>query len=878
MKFTRIYLLLLTLPAVQLCRAQIRPFPVSNLRTKKISTKTSVASLDSLSIVPGTVKLDNIMPTDYSIDAVNATIQWYNNALPDSVKIIYRVYPYKLNAVVQHVVFDSIRNNFLMERPVTYSYGNKQAQPLFDFGNINYNGSIGRGISVGNSQDAVLNSTLNLQLNGFIGDSLELTAALTDNNIPVQPDGNTANLQDFDKIFLQVRKKTWQANFGDLDIRQNKNYFLNFYKRLKGVSFITDNKVAKGITNSLLLSGSIAKGKFNRTVLTPLEGNQGPYKLQGANNELYLTVLAGTERVYMDGVLLQRGEDQDYVINYNTAELTFTPRRMITKDKRIRVEFEYADRNYLNSTIYLNDEINFNNKLFVSVAAFSNQDAKNSPIDQTLDPKQKQFLSDIGNRIDTAFYQSGVKDTFSVGKILYKRIDTVYNATLHDSAYVLSANPNDSLYSLSFTYVGPGKGNYTQVTGATNGKIYQWVSPDASNIKQGDWAPVVLLVTPKKLQVVTVAATYMVNTKTSIKTEFAVSKYDINLYSGKDKGNNDGLAAKFQLVNQDKNIILFKKELKLETSLGYEFVQSHFKPLERLRNVEFNRDWSLPNDIAPADEQLINAGLRLYNNTGSNLKYDVTSYNRSDNYNGIRQQLQHNMVVRNFKITGQVSITTADNPQQKIIYIRPAIDISKLLTRLNNIQLGVNYSGENNQQHSKQSDSLASNSFAFHIWQAYIKSDQAKLNKWGAGYFTRTDLNPLQSKLVQVNKSDNATIYTELLQNDRHKLKFNFSYRQLHIINSTVTSQQPDESLLGRAEYYVNEWRGLLTGNVLYEVGAGQEQKREYTFVQVPAGQGVYTWIDYDKDGIPTLNEFEVALFPDQRILCGVHRAARFER
>jgi len=861
LKYTRIYLLLLSLLVVQVVLAQQKP--LSNLHTKYISTKKPMVKLDSLSLVPNTVNIFNVPPSAYKVDEVDGTIQWLSTTLPDSVRVTYRQFPYKLNAVVRHFTFDSVRNNPQVEEPFVIDFTNKEASNIFDFGDLNYTGSLGRGITVGNTQDAVLNSSLNLQLNGFIGDSLELTAALTDNNVPIQPEGNTQNLSDFDKIFIQVKKHTWQLNLGDIDIRQSKNYFLNFYKRIEGASFITDNKINKNISNSFLISGAIAKGKFTTNTVTPLDGNQGPYKLQGDNNEIYLTVLAGTERVYLDGELLQRGEDQDYVINYNTAEVTFTPKHLITKDSRIKVDFEYADRNYLNSNIYLNDEINVKDRLLLSIAAYSNQDAKNSSIDQSLTADQKQYLSGVGNGIDTAFYTYQPRDTFSTGAILYTKVDTVYGASIHDSVFVFSANPNDSLYNLTFTYVGQGKGDYVQAVSAVNGNVYQW-TPPVNNIKQGQWAPVILLVTPKKQQLVSVRAEYKLTKRTLIKTEAALSNYNVNLFSTIGKGDDVGLAGKFQISNEDQNVKLLKKALKLETDAGYEYVQSEFKPLERLRNVEFNRDWSLADSIQSADERLINAGFRLKDKEGGSLSYQVTNYNRSDTFNGFRQLLNHNTNIKGFNITDQFSLTNTTGSMQKVVYFRPTIDVNRQIKRLHNIQIGANYSSENDQQRNKITDTLLASSFAFNIWQAYIKSDVTKPNKWGISYFTRTDQFPLLSKLTTSDRSNNISVFTELYKNPHEKLRFSFTYRKLHILDSTLTAQKEDESILSRVEYYVNEWKGLLRGNVLYEVGSGQEQKLEYTYVQVPTGQGIYVWNDYNHDGIATLNEFEIALYPDQ--------------
>ena len=101
------------------------------------------------------------------------------------------------------------------------------------FDGLNTLGSISRGITVGNNQNAVVNSNLNLQITGKLNDKVSIRASIQDANIPSQSAGYSQSLDEFDQIFIELYSDNWNIRAGDIDLINNNSYFGNFTKKVQ---------------------------------------------------------------------------------------------------------------------------------------------------------------------------------------------------------------------------------------------------------------------------------------------------------------------------------------------------------------------------------------------------------------------------------------------------------------------------------------------------------------------------------------------------------------------------------------------------------------------------------------------------------------------
>ncbi|MDD2982107.1 MAG: hypothetical protein PHQ74_01850 [Crocinitomicaceae bacterium] len=828
---------------------------VSSARSITLAPNSAVVKLDSLTIYPfsfqATCQGNVLSKDDYILDYSTGKFELLKKC-EDSVKVTFRVLPIDLSKKYQQkdtsLIFNQKQEN-LDRYLIAASQGNVD---IFGSSNLKKNGSISRGVTFGNNQDLAVNSTLNLELAGDIAPNLKILASVSDSKLPIQPDGNTNKLQEFDQVFIQVYNDKFKVIAGDFWINKPQGYFMNYKKRAQGLYGEYSWKTGEKSSWAVQGSGALSKGKFARQTIPGVEGNQGPYRLRGNENEPFIIVLSGTERVFIDGKLMERGQEFDYVINYNTAEIVFTSRKLITKDIRIVVEFQYSDQNYVRSLVQGGAKYD-SEKFKFWVNAYSEQDAKNQTVQQDLSPAQKFMLSKIGDSLELARVSSLDSVGFQDNQNLYKLIDSL----AIDSVLVYSIAVDSAFYRATFVYVGPNNGNYIFSNFNALGKVYKWVAP-IGNIPQGDYEAARIIITPKKKQMVSAGASYQLKKNVFLETELAYTKNDLNTFSKLDAGDDQGFGSKTKLTA---NLPLGKDSIKmwsLNTAAQVEILHQNFNPIEQYRGVEYDRNWNTRGKNYRGNQ--IESGLMadLKHQKNGHIALNASQYSIGTDYNGFKSELLGSWNKKGFSILGEGSFLVSE-AASKNQFFRNKLDISQSFKK---IKIGVRDEHENNLFRSN--GKLDLESYQFFDYEFYVaNADSSKVN-YRLFYRERTDQKSDSISLIQVSKARSVGGELLLANGKNQKLNLLINYRELKVNDSILLNQTPENTLLGRLDYELKLFKNTITWNTFYEIGSGLEQRREFQYLKVPDGQGIYTWIDYNNDNIKDLNEFEIAQYVDQ--------------
>ena len=478
--------------------------------------------------------------------------------------------------------------------------GGLTAESIFGAG-MEKSGTLVRGFTVGTTKDFTLNSGLRLQLSGKLSDDIEIVAALTDENTPIQPEGNTERLDELDKVFIQVKHPNATGTFGDYELQKKFGEF-----------GLIDRKL-QGLEGEFNYSGSDAyfavassRGKFNSNQFNGQDGVQGPYRLSGRNNEPNLIIIAGTEKVYLDGIEMKRGENNDYTIEYSIGQITFTTKRLITVVSRITVDFEYTDRQFTRNFFGAGAHTTFfNNRASLKVQYSREGDDKNSPIDVTLSDDDKKILAAAGNDRNKAS-KSGVSlalpDSLGVIHGIYALVDTTINS-VPDSFYVYKPGDPSALYNVSFSYVGEGQGDYIKQSLGN----YSFVGKN-----QGNYAPVIFLPMPELKQVGNVVLDLNPWDGVSLSLEYTGSLWDRNTFSKLDKDKDYGYARNVFFKLDPRKIEIGEISLgKIGFTYKDRFIQDRFSSADRVNEIEFNRNYNISQTPVNPSEELREIGLNL---------------------------------------------------------------------------------------------------------------------------------------------------------------------------------------------------------------------------------------------------------------------------
>ncbi|MBS1911070.1 MAG: hypothetical protein JST22_03710 [Bacteroidetes bacterium] len=727
--------------------------------------------------------------------------------------------------------------------------------------NLQRSGSIVRGFTVGTNRDVTVQSGLRLQFSGFVTDDVEVLGALTDEQTPIQPEGNTQTLREVDNIFMEIRAKSADAVLGKF-IATNGGSYTGYSRKLQGVKGIV---YYGGIGSTEAVVG-IAPGRFRTQAIQGQDRNQGPYRLTGENGERNIVLVAGSERVYVDGAIMVRGENNDYVIDYGTGEIFFQTRRPITALSRITVDFEYTERQYSRTFLAVRNNNYFaDSTITLSATYLRESDNPDETIDVTLTDADRLLLARVGGD-RTRAVRSGVlyvgrSDTVRGS---YIRVDTTINGA-PDSVFRYAPDDPNAFYNVAFSISPTGIGDYRYVAFGQ----YEYAGKGL-----GTYLPVIYLPLPERRQIGAIALTARPAAGVTINAEAAYSDASLNQFSTDPSATLRGGAFNISASARRDTLRIGRTALgSARLGARAEYLGASFEPLERVGEVDFTNRWNAGERPGTGrNENLIVEDTLLWSPVR---RLELGAYNgllrQGGSFHSMRQQYSGRFI-------GDTLIPGADYTFELITSDTAGIRKTNWLRQRGgaDYSLGIvtpafRFESERREDRAIATGELLPLSYRFVEAGPELRITLPfMVGTMSARYRTedsaRFDTASANALFVHDGATQTYSMSGELRGVRDLSSTVQFTYRRRtydSVLGADPAGRLNNTTVLARSQ---TRWNGFNRGldlDALYEVQTEQAARLQRVFVRVPLGRGDFTWTDLNGDGLQSEDEFRPALLND---------------
>lgn len=420
------------------------------------------------------------------------------------------------------------------------------------------------------------NQSLDLTIKGEMSPGLEISGSVSDRDYDPAYGTVNSRISELDKLNLRVQSKTFYSEIGNLEIKQRSDYGFSNIKQVSGMQAVYSDR-------NFSMSGLLARprGRFQTVKLTGIDKVQGPYRATVNNRSV--AVVPGSERVWLDGQVLRRGGDKDYIMDYPSGEVTFTQKVLIDSRSRIEIDFEPLTNDYQQEIYQVSSGVSSSDSTIWLKLDFMRQaDDKNRLKTGELSSDDIKLLESIGDSVELNYRDGAVVDSFGSYIELYDTLGLRYFEYVGDSL---------GDYAVGFSSVGYGNGDYVY-NGADE---FEYVG-----IGNGDYKPFVQIPVPSREDFFEAEVGLNPLKNSAVKAIVRQSDYDKNLYSNSNDNNNRG------------GQYIFTAEAGLSPSIhsdkfglvvSMDIINKNFKPRQRRNRPDLSRIYLIPDNISPEGDQ-----------------------------------------------------------------------------------------------------------------------------------------------------------------------------------------------------------------------------------------------------------------------------------